>query len=61
MQADRAVDVQACPHIWLEPGKFSNRVRLTVDVDPVSFFERLGTHGPAPFAVGGGWPRRWAR
>ncbi len=38
VQADRAVDMQAYLRTWLERVKFPNSVRLTVDVDPVSFF-----------------------
>jgi primosomal protein N' (replication factor Y) (superfamily II helicase) len=38
VQADRAVDVQAYLRNWLERVKLPNSVRLTVDVDPVSFF-----------------------
>jgi primosomal protein N' (replication factor Y) len=38
LQADRAVDVQTYLRTWLERVKLPNSVRLTVDVDPVSFF-----------------------
>jgi primosomal protein N' (replication factor Y) (superfamily II helicase) len=38
VQADRAVDMQAYLRTWLDRVKFPNSVRLTVDVDPVSFF-----------------------
>ena len=35
---ERNVDVQAYLRAWLARAKVSNRVRLTVDVDPMSFF-----------------------
>ncbi len=38
VQAERSVDVQAFLRTWLERVKFPGNVRLTVDVDPVSFF-----------------------
>jgi len=38
VQAERSVDVQAYLRAWLASVKLSNRVRVTVDVDPVSFF-----------------------
>jgi primosomal protein N' (replication factor Y) (superfamily II helicase) len=38
LQADRGVDVQAYLRNWLAKVKAPNQVRLTVDVDPVSFF-----------------------
>jgi primosomal protein N' (replication factor Y) len=38
VQAGRHVDVQAYLRTWLARGKWPNAVRLTVDVDPVSFF-----------------------
>jgi primosomal protein N' (replication factor Y) len=38
VQAERNVDVQAYLRAWLASVKVSNRVRVTVDVDPVSFF-----------------------
>ncbi len=38
VQAERSVDVQAYLHAWLDAVKLPNAVRLTVDVDPVSFF-----------------------
>jgi primosomal protein N' (replication factor Y) len=38
LQADRGVDVQAYLRSWLAKVKAPNQVRLTVDVDPVSFF-----------------------
>ncbi|HTW33917.1 MAG TPA: primosomal protein N' [Rhizomicrobium sp.] len=38
VQADRAVDMQAYLRTWLERVKLPNSVRLTVDVDPMSFF-----------------------
>ncbi len=38
LQAERNVDVQAYLHAWLDAAKIPNGVRLTVDVDPVSFF-----------------------
>ncbi|HEX4303358.1 MAG TPA: primosomal protein N', partial [Rhizomicrobium sp.] len=38
VQADRSVDVQAYLRAWLGGLKLSNKVRMAVDVDPVSFF-----------------------
>jgi primosomal protein N' (replication factor Y) len=38
VQAERNVDVQAYLRAWLVGVKLSNKVRVTVDVDPVSFF-----------------------
>ena len=38
LQADRGVDVQTYLRSWLAKVKVPNQVRLTVDVDPVSFF-----------------------
>jgi primosomal protein N' (replication factor Y) len=38
VQAGRHVDVQAYVRTWLARVKWPNAVRLTVDVDPVSFF-----------------------
>jgi primosomal protein N' (replication factor Y) len=38
VQADRAVDVQAYLRAWLAAVKLSNKVRIAVDIDPVSFF-----------------------
>ncbi|MEI9990549.1 MAG: primosomal protein N' [Rhizomicrobium sp.] len=38
VQAERTVDVQAYLRAWLAAVKVSNKVRVTVDVDPVSFF-----------------------
>ena len=38
VQAERNVDVQAYLRAWLESVKISGKVRVTVDVDPVSFF-----------------------
>jgi len=38
VQAQRSVDVQAYLKAWLGAVKLSNRVRVAVDVDPVSFF-----------------------
>ena len=38
VQAERHVDVQAYLRTWLARVKWPNAVRLTVDVDPVSFF-----------------------
>jgi primosomal protein N' (replication factor Y) len=38
VQAARSVDVQAYLRAWLERVKIPNAVRLTVDIDPVSFF-----------------------
>jgi primosomal protein N' (replication factor Y) len=38
LQAGRNVDVQAYLRTWLSAVKLPNAVRLTVDIDPVSFF-----------------------
>jgi primosomal protein N' (replication factor Y) len=38
VQADRGVDIQAYLRTWLSAVKLPNAVRLSVDVDPVSFF-----------------------
>jgi primosomal protein N' (replication factor Y) len=38
VQAERSVDVQAYLRAWLSAAKVPNAVRLTVDIDPVSFF-----------------------
>ena len=38
VQAERHVDVQAYLRAWLAQVQCPNAVRLTVDVDPVSFF-----------------------
>jgi primosomal protein N' (replication factor Y) len=38
VQAERNVDVQAYLRAWLASVKLPNKVRVTVDVDPVSFF-----------------------
>ncbi|HEY0104951.1 MAG TPA: primosomal protein N' [Rhizomicrobium sp.] len=38
VQAERNVDVQAYLRAWLAGAKLSSKVRVTVDVDPVSFF-----------------------
>ncbi|MGZ5930773.1 MAG: primosomal protein N' [Rhizomicrobium sp.] len=38
VQAERNVDVQAYLRAWLASVKLSNKVRVAVDVDPVSFF-----------------------
>ena len=38
VQAEKFVDVQAYLRAWLAAGEFAKSVRLTVDVDPVSFF-----------------------
>jgi primosomal protein N' (replication factor Y) len=38
VQAERGIDVQAYLREWLSAVKLSNRVRIAVDVDPVSFF-----------------------
>jgi primosomal protein N' (replication factor Y) len=38
VQAERNVDVQAYLRAWLASVKLTNRVRVAVDVDPVSFF-----------------------
>ena len=38
VQAERSVDVQAYLRAWLAAVKLPNAVRLTVDIDPVSFF-----------------------
>jgi hypothetical protein len=32
------VDIQAYLRAWLRPVKIANAVRLTVDIDPMSFF-----------------------
>ena len=38
VQAERSVDVQSYLRAWLARAKLPNAVRLTVDIDPVSFF-----------------------
>jgi primosomal protein N' (replication factor Y) len=38
VQAERGIDVQAYLRAWLGAVKVSTKVRVTVDVDPVSFF-----------------------
>ena len=38
VQAEKAVDVQAYLRAWLGAAKLAKSVRLTVDVDPMSFF-----------------------
>jgi primosomal protein N' (replication factor Y) len=38
VQADRGVDVQGYLRAWLREAKVPNSVRLTVDIDPMSFF-----------------------
>ena len=38
VQADRSVDIQAYLRTWLREAKIPNAVRLTVDIDPMSFF-----------------------
>jgi primosomal protein N' (replication factor Y) len=38
VQADKTVDVQAYLRAWLALVKVPNAVRVTVDIDPVSFF-----------------------
>ncbi|MEJ1967687.1 MAG: primosomal protein N' [Rhizomicrobium sp.] len=38
VQAERGIDVQAYLRAWLAGAKLSNKVRVAVDVDPVSFF-----------------------
>jgi primosomal protein N' (replication factor Y) len=38
VQAERNVDVQAYLRAWLAAVKPSNKVRVAVDIDPVSFF-----------------------
>ena len=38
VQAERNVDVQAYLRAWLARVKISNKVRVAVDIDPVSFF-----------------------
>jgi primosomal protein N' (replication factor Y) len=38
VQADRGVDIQGYMRAWLREAKVSNAVRLTVDIDPMSFF-----------------------
>jgi len=38
VQAERGIDVQAFLREWLAAVKLSNKVRIAVDIDPVSFF-----------------------
>jgi primosomal protein N' (replication factor Y) len=38
VQAERGVDIQAYLRAWLREAKIPNAVRLTVDIDPMSFF-----------------------
>jgi primosomal protein N' (replication factor Y) len=38
VQADKTVDVQGYIRAWLAAVKLPNAVRVTVDIDPVSFF-----------------------
>jgi primosomal protein N' (replication factor Y) len=38
VQAERGVDIQAYLRAWLRQAKIANAVRLTVDIDPMSFF-----------------------
>jgi primosomal protein N' (replication factor Y) len=38
VQAERGVDIQAYLRTWLREAKIPNAVRLTVDIDPMSFF-----------------------
>ncbi len=38
VQAERGIDIQAYLRAWLSPAKLPAGVRLTVDVDPISFF-----------------------
>ncbi len=38
VQADKTVDVQAYLRAWLTLVKAPSAVRVTVDIDPVSFF-----------------------
>jgi primosomal protein N' (replication factor Y) len=38
VQAERGVDIQAYLRTWLREVKIPNAVRLTVDIDPMSFF-----------------------
>ncbi len=38
VQAERGVDIQAYLRAWLRSVKIANAVRLTVDIDPMSFF-----------------------
>jgi primosomal protein N' (replication factor Y) len=38
VQAEKTIDVQAYLRTWLAAVKIPANVRLTVDVDPVSFF-----------------------
>ena len=38
VQAEKSVDMQAYLRTWLARVKLPNAVRLTVDIDPVSFF-----------------------
>ena len=43
VQAHRSVDVQAYLQAWLPRVKLPGSVRMTVDVDPVSFSEGFGS------------------
>ena len=38
VQAEKNVDIQAYLRSWLAPVKVPSSVRLTVDIDPISFF-----------------------
>jgi primosomal protein N' (replication factor Y) len=38
VQAEKSVDIQAYLRAWLAATSVPKHVRLTVDVDPVSFF-----------------------
>src|SRR5262249_53632351 len=38
VQAERDIDMQKYLHAWLPSVKIPSAVRLTVDVDPISFF-----------------------
>jgi primosomal protein N' (replication factor Y) len=38
VQAERNVDIQSFLRAWLAPVKVPSGVRLTVDIDPISFF-----------------------
>ena len=38
LQTERSVDIQAYLRAWLAPVKLPGSIRLTVDVDPISFF-----------------------
>ena len=38
VQAERGIDVQAFLRAWLAQVQISKKVRIAVDIDPVSFF-----------------------